>query len=197
MEPARCAMALASFLLLAALVGCDGRSKLGPEVTVVADWTVSVAETADTCDAAAPQRFLGTVTVAEYEAESEFLVYFEDDATGMCWVMPFQRHEDVLTLVYGGNVPHACHDGCRVLVESEVSLTFSPGGRFSGTETLRFTPLTAECAHPSCAFPCDTPLDHPLHLVSRRCAFDCTTTYSWTGAVCDACTDRAALRACG
>lgn len=199
--PAEVSLLLAVGAPLLLVVACSGDDpavgSLEPAVVMEATWNVGVTESADSCDAVVPADFSSTAVVAA-EGDS-YHVSLTDESSGSCWLLPFSPAGRTLSWS-GGMIlaSHPCNDGCRVRMEVTVSLTFAPGGRFSGVETIRYIPESPECDHPACRFPCEpAELEHPLAPPSRRpCAFACEATYRWTGALCERCTTTSAANAC-
>ena len=141
---------------------------LQPPVSMEGTWTVGVAESSDSCDAVVPPGFSGTAVIVD-EGES-YHVYLTDDSSGACWLLGFSPADETLRWSSGMILAsHPCNPDCRVRMELDISLTFGPGARFSGSETIRYIPESPECEDPACGFPCEpAELEHPLAPPSRR-----------------------------
>jgi hypothetical protein len=178
------ALALLCLPLLSFLAGCNDDDPVLDELIIEEEWVATITETADSCDdVVAPVTDISVIVTDEVEYH---LLQFDNLAMENCWVWPFDLAERTLTASHGWVKDHDCNEGCRIEVQSTMTLEVLPGGAFRGTETVTFTPLNAACDHPNCAFPCESQDRHVLFPpFGEGCAFSCQTIFSWNGAVGD------------
>jgi hypothetical protein len=162
------------------VAGCDDDPTTEP-VIIEGSWLGTISETADTCDAFVEPVTDVSILITD-EGDSHH-VRIDNLVTQQCWVQPFTLGENAMTWSNGATTTVDCNDGCRMRVDSSVTLEFESGGIFTGTETLTFTPLNAACDHPDCGFPCSSQDRHVIFPpIGEICTFSCETTYTWTAA---------------
>ena len=176
--------ALVVGLFLFGLAGCNRDDPVLDDLIVEGEWVATITETTDSCDdVAAPVTEMSVIITDEVE---HHLLQFDNLAMERCWVYPFDLAEQTLTASHGWQTAHDCNEGCWIKVESTMTLELLPGGAFTGTETVIYTPQNAACDHPNCAFPCESQDRHVLFPpFGDGCAFSCQTTFEWNGAVGD------------
>lgn len=176
---------LALGAVLIAIAGCGSdENEFNPfaQADVEGIYGITVVESTDTCDDVNPIVLELGLEIRRQE-DDEYLVQFIDLFSGECWEQTFTLRFDELSWDGGFiNYDDDCSAGCQVQVESTVTWEFERDGRVTGTETMTFTPLTAECDAAPCQVDCDFASGHLLLPPNGRvCPTGCETTYGWFG----------------